>query len=75
MRKRVVLALILATTLVGPAAAQNDRGGVNTETQSRLAGGSDPNLIWNILGLFGLIGLFGLRRDHPDDSYHPAPLE
>jgi|KBSMisStandDraft_5_1062788.scaffolds.fasta_scaffold1302878_1 UPF0716 family protein affecting phage T7 exclusion len=75
MRRRIVLALILATSLVGPAAAQNDRGGVHTETQARLAGGGDPNLIWNILGLFGLIGLLGLRQEHPDDGYHPSSVE
>jgi hypothetical protein len=33
------------------------------------------DLIWNLVGLLGLLGLLGFRREHPDDSYHPAPLE
>jgi MYXO-CTERM domain-containing protein len=37
--------------------------------------GSDPDLVWNLLGLVGLLGLLRLRKEHPDDSYHPAPLE
>jgi hypothetical protein len=41
----------------------------------RLSSQGDPNLIWNLIGLLGLLGLLGFRREHPDDSYHPAPLE
>jgi hypothetical protein len=41
----------------------------------RLQGERDPNLVWNLIGLLGFLGLLGLRREHPDDSYHPAPLE
>ena len=77
MRTRIVFSLLLATTLIGPAAAQNaQRGGVRTETMSRMAGqGADNDLIWNILGLIGLLGLLGLQRGHPDDSYHPSSVE
>jgi len=77
MRRRVVFSLFLASVLIGPAAAQNaQRGGVQTETMSRMAGdGADRDLVWNLLGLVGLLGLLGLRKEHPDDSYHPAPLE
>ena len=33
------------------------------------------DLIWNLIGLLGLLGLLGLRKQHPDDSYHPASIE
>jgi hypothetical protein len=78
MRKRMMIALFLATAAVGPAAAQpsdNARGGIPTETQSRLATSTDYNILWDLLGLFGLLGLLGLRKEHPDDGYHPAPVE
>jgi hypothetical protein len=77
MRKRLVLSMVLAMTMIGPASSQGaQRGGVRTETESRLAGqGADNDLIFNFLGLIGLLGLLGLRRGHPDDSYHPAALE
>jgi hypothetical protein len=43
---------------------------------SRIAGrDSGMDLVWNILGLFGLLGIWGLRGEHADDSYHPAPVE
>jgi hypothetical protein len=80
MRKRMLVALFLATAAVGPASAQqpsdNERGGVRTETMSRIAGrDSGMDLVWNSLGLFGLLGIWGLRGEHADDSYHPAPVE
>lgn len=76
MRARIVLSLLLISAALGPAAAQNaQRGGVRTETMERLSGQRDSDLIWNLVGLLGLLGLLGLRREHPDDSYHPAPLE
>ena len=77
MRKHLLLVMTLASTFVGPAAAQNaQRGGVRTETMERMAAQDAGNdLVWNLIGLLGLIGLFGLRSGHPDDSYHPASLE
>jgi hypothetical protein len=76
MRARIALSLLLITTAIGPAVAQNaERGGLRTETMERLSGQGDPNLIWNLIGLLGLLGLLAFRREHPDDSYHPAPLE
>jgi hypothetical protein len=77
MRRRVLLSLLLVTAMVGPASAQNgQRGGIRTETESRLAGqGTDNDLIWNFIGLLGLLGLIGMRQEHPDDSYHPASME
>ena len=78
MRKRMMLALILATAVIGPAAAQpsdNARGGVQTETQRRMAQGIDWTFTWDMFGLLGLLGLLGLRREHADDSYHPTSLE
>ena len=80
MRMRMLVALFLATAVIGPAAAQqptddNARGGVRTETMSRLAGGDSLDFVFNIVGLFGLLGLFGVQGEHSDDSYHPAPIE
>ena len=77
MRKRMLLALILATAAIGPAGAQpsdNARGGIPTETQSR-QWNPDDWLTWDLLGLIGLLGLLGLRKPHSEDSYHPASLE
>ena len=78
MRSRVLLtALLMAAAASPPAlATQRDpaRGGVQTETQRRVAQG-EPGLPWDLIGLFGLIGLLGFASKHPDDSYHPAPLE
>ena len=76
MPKRMILALIAITAVSSPIHAQNERGGVRTETQDRIAnaqGGLD--LIWNFIGLLGLLGLLGFRQEHAEDSYHPASLE
>jgi len=77
MPKRMMLALFVATLVVGPATAQQaERGGVRTETESRLAGeNSGYDLILNAIGLLGLLGLIGLLPKHEEDSYHPASIE
>ena len=77
MRVRMIAALILASATAAPATAQQseDRGGLPTETMSRLANQQDNSLIWNLIGLIGLLGLAGMRRPHPDDGYHPAAFE
>jgi hypothetical protein len=77
MPKRMMLALFLATLAIGPATAQQaERGGVRTETMSRLAGENSGNdVLWNLIGLLGLLGLIGLLPKHEEDSYHPASLE
>jgi hypothetical protein len=76
MRWRMILALLLMTTAIGPAAAQNaQRGGLRTETQERLAEGKSNDLIWNLIGLLGLIGLIGLLPQHEEDSYHPSSFD
>lgn len=76
MRKRILLSLFLIAAAIGPASAQNvQRGGLRTETMERLSNQEDPNFIWNLTGLLGLLGLIGFLKEHPDDSYHPAPVE
>jgi len=75
MRNKLILAALLAAAASPPALAQNqDVGGVPTETQRRLAQG-DAGIPWDLIGLFGLLGVLGLRKRHPDDSYHPSSLE
>jgi hypothetical protein len=73
---RMMAALLLMTAAIGPASApDNARGGVRTETESRLIDQGTNDILWNAIGLLGLLGLMGFRRRHSDDSYHPAPLE
>ena len=77
MRTRWKISVMLvALTAVGPAAAQqNEITGVPTETQRRLAQG-EVHIPWaDLIGLVGLVGLLGLRKRHPEDGYHPAPIE
>ena len=75
MRNKLLLAALLASIAGPPALAQNqDAGGVQTETQRRRAQGDAP-VPWDLLGLFGILGLLGLRRRHPDDSYHPSSMD
>jgi hypothetical protein len=76
MRSRLLLtALFMVTAASPPALAQQPRekGGIQTETQRRLA--NKTAVPWDLLGLFGLFGLLGLGRRHPDDSYHPTSME
>ena len=77
MRWRMILALLLMTVAVGPAAAQTgERGGVRTPTEDRYADtGDQMDLIWNLVGLLGLIGLIGLLPQHEEDSYHPSSFD
>lgn len=78
MRSTTMLAVLMMAAAAAPAAqaqpAQRDTG-IPTETQERLARMGDSGFDWNWLGIFGLLGLLGLRREHADDSYHPAPLD
>ena len=58
MPMRMMVALLLMTAAIGPASAQdNDRGGVRTETESRLMDQSTNDILWNAIGLLGLLGL------------------
>jgi hypothetical protein len=73
---RLILALLFMTTVVGPASAQNERGGLRTETMDRVASeGGQGDVIWNLVGLLGLIGLIGLLPQHEEDSYHPTSFD
>lgn len=76
MRKLGIFAGLMLAAAAPPALAQatNDTG-VPTETQERLRQGLKDEFPWDLLGLFGLLGLLGLRKEHHEDSYHPAPLE
>jgi hypothetical protein len=75
MHGRMMVALFLATLAVGPAAAQdNERGGVRTETMSRMAD-KDGGFPWDLVGLIGLLGFLGLQKRHGEDSYHPSGIE
>jgi hypothetical protein len=69
--------MIVAAALAGPAAQAQDtnESGIRTETQERLRSGP-PDIDWfNLLGVLGLLGLLGLKKEHGEDSYHPASVE
>jgi len=77
MRHGLMLAILVAAASAGAGAqAQvvNDTG-IPTETQERLRSGP-PDIPWfDLIGALGLLGLLGLRKEHAEDSYHPAPVE
>lgn len=76
MRKRMITALLFASVAVGPAAAQradNARGGIPTDTQSRHAD-NGYNPIWDLVGALGLLGLFGFWRPSDNDGYTDDPV-
>ena len=77
MRTRWMLGILLAAAAAGPAAQAQGTGDPNvpTETQERLRGGMGDFPWDNLIGLLGLLGLLGLRKEHAEDSYHPAPVE
>ena len=78
MRSHVMLAILAGTLAVsGSAAAQVGRNDTNirTETQERLRQGDVTKDALNWLGIIGLIGLFGLKRGHDEDGYHPSDVE
>lgn len=77
MAIRWMLGMVLAAAAIGPAAQAQatEDPNVRTETQERLRSGP-PDIDWaNLIGLIGLLGLLGLRREHAEDSYHPAAVE
>jgi len=47
---------------------------VTTETQDRESSGGDKNIVWNIVGLIGLLGLRGFWRDSDNDGYTDDPV-
>jgi len=73
-RRWILPSLLLAAASAAQAQATNDTG-IPTETQQRLESGAGEQIPWDLFGLFGLVGLLGLRREHPEDSYHPTPVE
>ena len=75
MRTFWCIAALAVAASASPATAQMNDTGIPTETQERLRGGP-PDIPWgDLIGLLGLFGLLGLRREHADDSYHPASVE
>jgi hypothetical protein len=79
MRLRLVLAVLAGMVAFSqPAGAQfanDDVGGIPTETQDRIKAGDQTNAALNWLGVLGLLGLLGLRKGHDEDSYHPSDIE
>ena len=79
MRLRLMLAVLAGTIAVSvPVSAQvtnDDVGGIPTETQDRIRAGDQTNAALNWLGLLGLIVLWGMKKGHDEDSYHPSDIE
>lgn len=76
MRIRWTAAFLVAAALAStPASAQspNDKGGIPTETQERQHSGKS-DLIWNLIGLFGLLGVTGFWRSSDNDGYTNDPI-
>ena len=77
MRTRWMLGMLVAAALAAPAAQAQETNdtGIRTETQERLRSGP-PNISWfDLLGALGLLGLLGLKKEHGEDSFHPASVE
>ena len=77
MRTRWMLGMLVAAGLAAPAAQAQDtnESGIRTETQERLRSGP-PVIDWfDLIGALGLFGLLGLKKEHGEDSYHPASVE
>jgi hypothetical protein len=66
MRIRLIAACVLAAAFAGasaPAIAQTTK-----------SDGSNSDLIWNVIGCFGLLGLRGIWRDSDNDGYTDDPV-
>ena len=77
MRTRWMLGMLAAAAMAAPAGQAQDtnESGVRTETQERLRSGP-PDIDWfDLIGALGLLGLLGLKKEHGEDSYHPASVE
>ena len=71
MRSRWKLAACVAACIVStPAAAQGQAGGVPTETQEREKSGGDGNILWNTIGLVGLLGATGQAGQGQGCAHH-----
>ena len=77
MRTRWMLGMLTVAALAAPAAQaqETNESGIPTATQERLRSGP-PDIPWfDLLGALGLLGLLGLKKEHGDDSYHPASVD
>ena len=77
MRTRWMLGMLVAAALAAPAAQAQETNdtGIRTETRERLRSGP-PDISWfDLIGALGLLGLLGLKKEHGEDSYHPASVE
>ena len=77
MRSRwKVTALVAAALASAPVAAQQPVPNTNpTDTHERQQEGRDDDLLWNLLGLLGLLGLRVLWRNSDNDGYTDDPVE
>ena len=78
MRKLRLAAVLLAAALASPSAIAQptviNQTGETTETQERRAAAANWDIIWNLIGCFGLVGLLGLGRSTDNDGYTDDPI-
>ena len=73
MRKLSTAIVLVAASLASSSAPALAQSGQDTETEERKHA-AKTDLIWNLIGAFGLIGLTGLWRNTDNDGYTDDPI-